>query len=94
MLWEVLQIQPTTYDKVVKERTLMWDIMCIFMPFSKTFQCGFLKLPIQILVSYVKVGSTNALNRGEFSSQQVNSSTASILKVPVKAYIPTIFAFH
>ena len=41
----------------------MWDIICSFMPFSKTFQWEFFKSSPKISVPYVKIGSTKALNR-------------------------------
>ena len=56
----------------------MWDIICIFMPFLKTFQWEFCKSPSQISMPYVKVGSTKILNRCDLSSQDVTPTTASI----------------
>ena len=75
---------------VVKKHTLTWDIICVFMPFSKTFQWESFKLPPQILVQYVKVRSIKALNRRDLSSQHVTLTTASFLKVPINTFIPAI----
>ena len=41
----------------------------------------------------VKVGSTKALNNSDWSSQHVPTITAHFLKVPIKAFIPTILPF-
>lgn len=49
---------------------LMWVIIYILMPFLKTFSWTFLKSP-QILVPYVIVESTNALNGWDLCSQDV-----------------------
>ena len=51
----------------------MWDIICIFIPFSKTFQWEFLKLCPQISVPCVKVASTKALNRWDLRSHHVTT---------------------
>jgi hypothetical protein len=49
------------------------------------------KSPPQISVPYVKVGSTEALNKWDLNSQHVTPTTTSFLKVPIKAFIFVIF---
>ena len=47
----------------------------------------FFQVTSQIAMRYVKVGSTKALNSWNLSSQHVTPTTASFLKVPIKALI-------
>ena len=82
MLWVFLQIQPTKYNKLLKN-TLWYEVSYVSLcPSRKPSKECFSNHPPQILVPYVKVGSTTTLNRCALSSQHVTPTTVSFLKVP------------
>jgi hypothetical protein len=53
-----------------------------------------LKSPPRTSMPYVKVGSTEALNRWDLSSQHVTLAIVSFLKVPIKASKHVTFTFY
>ena len=70
----------------------MWDIICIFIPFSKTsnesFSIAFPKY--SAICESWKVGSTKPLNTWDLSSQY-ETPTTPFLQVPINVHL---FAFH